>query len=171
MLHTHTHTFSAELKWNYKVRIGQLAKEENRVGESLDCDKGRALYGPTRWLSSFFFFLHPTSELLERVPKPHLPSVCTTQCDDLSNLTIFMCFSWGSVRRARVPGSQGWSGMSWSLSLRLLDSVLWKAQHLRCCQHTLVSSVSPSGRSVCLQQFLQWEMEQCSNSHHRIQER
>ena len=46
--HTHTHTFSAELKWNYKVRIGQLAKEENRVGESLDCDKGRALYGPTR---------------------------------------------------------------------------------------------------------------------------
>ena len=40
-----------------------------------------------------FFFLHPTLELLERVPKPHLPSVCTTQCDDLSNLTIFMCFS------------------------------------------------------------------------------
>ena len=46
--HTHTHPFSAELKWNYKVRIGQLAKEENRVGESLDYDKGRAPYGPKR---------------------------------------------------------------------------------------------------------------------------
>lgn len=120
MLHTHT-TFL--LNWNGIVRIGQLAKEENRVGESLDYDKRRAPYGPKGWLSSlwfFFFFLHPTSELLKRVPKPHLPSVCTTQCDDLSNLTVFMCFSWGSVLRARVPRSQGWSGMSWSLSPRFI---------------------------------------------------
>lgn len=120
---THTHT-TFLLNWNGIVRIGQLAKEENRVGESLDYDKRRTPYGPRRWLSSlcffFFFFLHPTSGLLKRVPKPHLPSVCTTQCDDLSNLTIFVCFSWGSVLRARVPRSQGWPGMSWSLSPRFI---------------------------------------------------